>query len=116
MTRSLVFALIVAVVSVASCSTTDSTSPSCDTPARTTTIDMQDVAFAPDCVAASAADTLSLVNHDQMAHTYTVKGTSINVDIDPGQTAQAPLSGTAPGTYSVFCTYHPSMTASLQVT
>ena len=73
------------------------------------------MAFSTSCVAATANDTLAVVNHDQAAHTYTVKGTSINVNVDPGQTAQALLTGIAPGTYAVVCTYHPSMTASLRV-
>ena len=98
------------------CSTSGGGGTTCDSPTQTTTVDMQNMAFTTQCVAATVNDTLALVNHDQAAHTYTVKGTSINVSIDPGQTAQAPLTGVAPGTYSVICTYHPSMTQTLRVT
>jgi plastocyanin len=88
----------------------------CDTPTETTTVDMQGLAFAPGCVSATAYDTLSLVNHDSTAHTFTVEGTSVNVNIEGGQTAQAPLTGIAPGTYTVTCQFHPSMTEVLRVT
>jgi plastocyanin len=115
MRRLLLCLAIVAAPLFAACSTTDSRAPSCDTPTQTTTVDIQSMAFATPCVAATSNDTLSIVDHDQTAHTYTVTGTSINVNVDPGQTGQAELTGIAPGTYAVTCQYHPSMTASLRV-
>jgi plastocyanin len=115
MRRALFCLIITAVPLVGACSTSDSGAATCDTPTQTTTVDIENMSFSTPCVAATSNDTLSVVNHDQAAHTYTVKGTSINVSVDPGQTAQAELTGVAPGTYSVICTYHPSMTASLRV-
>jgi plastocyanin len=109
--------MIVALPLAAACSTSGGEQPAaCDTPTETTTVDMQGMAFAPACVSATANDTLSLVNHDSTAHTFTVKGTSINVNIEGGQTAQAPLIGIAPGTYAVTCQFHPTMTEVLRVT
>jgi plastocyanin len=101
----------------AACSTSGGEQPAaCDTPTETTTVDMQGLAFAPGCVSATANDTLSLVNHDATVHTFTVKQTSINVNIEGGQTAQAPLIGIAPGTYTVTCQFHPTMTEVLRIT
>ena len=97
------------------CSTNDGTAPTCDQPTKQTEVDM-DMAFAPACISATANDTLQLVNKDSAEHTFTVKGTSINVTIDGGQTATAPLTGIAPGTYSVTCQFHPQMTQTLQIT
>ncbi len=115
--RRLLFCLVLAVTpALAACSTSGGGAVTCDTPAKTTTVDMQDSLFAPACVSATANDTLSLVNHDTVPHTFTVRGTSINVNIDGGQTAQAALTGIAPGTYSVFCSFHAGMTETLQVT
>ena len=74
------------------------------------------VSLTPSCISATANDTLNLVNKDTTEHTFTVKGTSINVTIEGGQTATAPLTGIAPGTYSVTCQFHPQMTETLQVT
>jgi plastocyanin len=77
---------------------------------------MQNIAFTPSCVSATANDTLNLVNKDTTEHTFTVKGTSINVTIEGGQAATAPLTGIAPGTYSVICQFHSQMSETLQVT
>jgi plastocyanin len=100
----------------AACSTGSSGAAPCDSPTKTTEVDMQNIAFTPSCVSATANDTLSLVNKDSTEHTFTVKGTSINVTIDAGQTGSAPLTGIAPGTYAVTCQFHPAMTETLQVT
>lgn len=100
----------------AACSTGSSGAATCASPTKTTEVDMQNIAFTTPCVSATANDTLSLVNKDSTEHTYTVKGTSINVTIDAGKTETASLTGIAPGTYSVICQFHPGMTASLQVT
>jgi len=100
----------------AACSTGSSGAATCASPTKTTEVDMENIAFSPACVSATANDTLSLVNKDSTPHTFTVKGTSVNVTIDSGQTASASLSGIAPGTYSVTCQFHPAMTETLQVT
>jgi len=99
----------------AACST-GSGAATCDSPTKTTEVDMQNIAFTVPCVVATANDTLSLVNKDSTAHTYTVKGTSINVTVDAGQTASTSLTGIAPGTYSVICQFHPQMQQTLQIT
>ena len=108
-----VFAL--AALGGVACSTNDGAAPTCDQPTKQTEVDMENMAFAPACISATANDTWNLVNKDSAAHTFTVKGTSINVSIDGGQTASAPLTGIAPGTYSVTCQFHPQMTETLQV-
>jgi len=100
----------------AACSTGSSGAPACPAPTKTTEIDIQNIAFTTRCVSATANDTLTLVNKDSTEHTYTVKGTSINVTIDAGQTATATLTGLAPGTYSVICQFHPQMKQTLQIT
>jgi plastocyanin len=113
MRRVVLAALLVLPIGIA-CSS--SKGPTCDSPTATTTVDIQNIAFSPACVSASAGATLSIVNHDDTPHTFTVKGTDINVQLDNGATGQASLGGIAAGTYSVICTYHPQMTETLQVT
>lgn len=100
----------------AACSTGSRGAATCDSPTKTTEVDIQNIAFTASCVSATANDTLSLVNKDSTEHTYTVKGTSINVTVDAGQTASTPLTGIAPGTYSVICQFHPQMKQTLQIT
>ena len=112
--------MIGAVVALAllgvACSTSGGGSPTCDAPTKQTEVDMQNMAFSPTCISATANDTLNLVNKDSTEHTFTVRGTGINVTIEGGQTATAPLTGIAPGTYPVTCQFHPAMTETLQVT
>ena len=64
----------------------------------------------------AAGQTLTLHNADDTPHTFTVKGTDVDVKLDGGQTAEASLAGVAAGTYAVSCLYHPQMTESLLVT
>jgi len=112
--------LLVVVLGLASlgaaCSSSGASGPTCDSPTKQAEVDMENMAFTPACVSATANDTLTLVNKDTTEHTFTVKGTSINVTIDAGQTASAALTGIAPGTYSVTCQFHPAMTETLQIT
>ena len=100
-------ALLTASVTVAGCS---SGSATCDAPTATTTVDIQNSTFSPGCVSAATGQTLTLHNADDTAHTFTVKGTGVDVKLEGGQT------GDAAGTYAVSCLYHPQMTESLQVT
>jgi plastocyanin len=117
MRRIVLIAVVVSLVSLgAACSSSGASGPTCDSPTTTTEVDMQDMAFTPSCVSATANDTLNLVNKDTTEHTFTVKGTSINVTIEGGQTATAPLTGIAPGTYTVTCQFHPQMTQTLRIT
>jgi plastocyanin len=87
----------------------------CDTPTSTSTVDIAQNAFAPTCVAAASGSTLTIANHDDVAHTFTVKGTDVNVQLDETATEQASLAGVAAGTYEVICSYHPEMRQTLQV-
>ena len=48
-------------------------------------------------------------------HTFTVEGTEVSVDVAAGAQGSAYLSGVAAGTYTVLCTYHPQMKATIEV-
>jgi plastocyanin len=89
--------------------------PSCDSPTATTTVDISQSTFSPSCVSTGADATLTIVNNDDIPHTFTVKGTDIDVKLDGGATDQASLAGLAPGTYQVTCSYHPEMRETLQI-
>ena len=114
MRRTLLAVVLIALpLSAVGCSS--SASASCDVPTTTTTVDMQNSTFTPSCVSTTAGQTLTLHNADDTPHTFTVKGTDVDVKIDGGLTAEASLVGVAAGTYAVSCLYHPQMTGSLQV-
>jgi plastocyanin len=113
--RSVVFLVLVAVVGVPGCSSGAGSPPSCDNPTATTTVELKDFSFEPTCVQVQASATLTLNNTGSAAHTFTVQGTGIDVEVDPGATEQETLGGLAPDTYAVTCRFHPEMHGALRV-
>ncbi len=97
----------------ASCS---SKQASCTDPTTTTSVELSSFDYTPGCVAATATDTLTLTNGSDTAHTFTVKGTDVNVSLEGGKTAEVTLTGVQPGTYTVVCQYHPQMVGALKIT
>jgi plastocyanin len=98
----------------ASCSK-GSTAVSCQDPAQATTVDLQDFAYSPVCTAAASDATLTLQNTGSQPHSFTVKGTEVNVMVGAGQRSDASLAGIGPGTYQVTCTLHPQMVGALKI-
>jgi plastocyanin len=89
--------------------------PSCTSYAAGNTVDLKDFSFDPACASAPSGATLTIDNVGAAPHSFTVKGTGVNVSVDPGDSATADLSGIASGTYTVVCTFHPNMVGSLKV-
>jgi plastocyanin len=120
MRTMLIIAAATLALGAAACSSDSSagaaaSSPACSEPVATTTVDMTDFAFAPACIGAKVDGSLELHNSGDVSHTFTVRDTSVNVDIGNGDSANVQLTGLAAGTYEVICTYHPQMTATLTV-
>ena len=57
----------------------------------------------------------TLENTGDAPHTFTVEGTDVDVEVDAGSSAEVTLSSVEPGTYSVTCTLHPQMEATLTI-
>lgn len=87
----------------------------CAQPQVATTVTVSDFAYRPGCIAAVAGATLSVVNQDSAPHTFTIRGTNVDVTIGSDETGSVPLTGLAPGTYSVICRFHPQMVGGLRV-
>ena len=70
-----------------------------------------DFAYDPPCFTASASQGISIVNQDDVDHTFTMTGTQIDVPVAAGETFNGEaISGVVePGTYDVVCTLHPQM-------
>ena len=92
-----------------------SSAPSCANPVPATTVTIQEFAFDPSCASTAPDATLTVTNQGSLAHTYTVKGTDVDVTVAAGQTQHVSLKGIAPGTYTVVCTFHPQMEGALKV-
>ena len=105
-----------AVLGPAACSSSDAP-PKCDAPVQTTSVELKDFAFEPVCVESSATATLTLRNTGSAIHTFTIDGTDVNANVDPGETTSVTLSGLTTGTtYPVVCTYHSQMVGALKAT
>lgn len=92
-----------------------SAAPTCTDPVSATTVDVKDFAFDPGCAAVPQDATLTLTDTGGAPHSFTVKGTDVNVTLNPGDTQTADLAGIAPGVYAVVCTYHPQMNGALKI-
>jgi plastocyanin len=81
------------------------------------TVKIADFTFDPNCFTASASQGITVVNEDDVGHTFTMVGTDINVPIAAGETFNGePIAGAvAPGTYEFVCTIHPQMTGEATV-
>jgi len=84
---------------------------------ETFTVRIANFAFAPSCFTASASQGISIVNEDGADHTFTLRGTGIDVRVPGEETVEGePVSGVvAPGTYDLVCTLHPEMTGDVTV-
>lgn len=79
---------------------------------------MTDMAFAPACFSVRASQAITLVNDDAADHTFTIRGTSVDVDVGGDQVLErGPLDeAVPPGTYDLLCRYHPGMTGTITLT
>jgi plastocyanin len=107
--------LLALVTLLAACQGDQSPPKACTTPVAATTVELADFEFRPDCLSAGVGATITLENTGDAQHTFTVTGTDVDFDVDAGTSFEASLSGVEPGTYSVTCTLHPQMVATLTV-
>ena len=80
----------------------------------TGTLQVKNSSFNPSCFAVASGTTISVANSDPLGHTFTVKGTDIDVPLPRSGTGEA--TAPAPGTYDFYCTIHPGMTGTIVVT
>lgn len=74
-------------------------------------------AFEPSCLTAAASQSISITNEDDDAHTFTIEGTEIDVEIAGGETFNGePVTGVVePGTYTFICRFHSAMTCEITI-
>ncbi|MDP9341056.1 MAG: cupredoxin domain-containing protein [Actinomycetota bacterium] len=129
MRRSLLVPLAVVTLAVAGCSKSSSSTSAggptgstggptgaSGTPANCTDLSQgsvfkltqQNFAFHPACVIARSEQSILIANQDSVLHNFTITGTQVDVDIQPGTTFNGESAGLAPGSYVFFCKYHQS--------
>jgi plastocyanin len=72
------------------------------------TLVTQNIQFHPKCFTARSSQSIKIVNKDSVEHNFTIPGTQVDVNIQPGQTFNGQSAGLAPGTYPFFCKFHKS--------
>jgi plastocyanin len=95
-----------------SCTADTATDLSADDPF---TITIKDIAYQPDCVKVSSAAGIVIVNEDATAHTFTIDGTPVDIELAPNKTVTGKPPAFAPATYQVHCNIHASMAATVIV-
>jgi len=76
-----------------------------------------DNTFDPSDIAAGAGSSIEVVNDGEAPHNFSVSGSSIDVDVEPGETASIDTSELDAGAHDVECKFHAGagMTATLTV-
>lgn len=72
-------------------------------------VTMQDNFFEPPCVAVSSEQSVILTNAGNLDHNFTIQGTEISEDVEPGEdedTEELGDHGVSAGTYRFFCRFH----------
>jgi plastocyanin len=77
-------------------------------PGQAVTLEQVDFRFDPVHVVMSTEQGLTITNDGTVVHNVTIQGTSVDIDVQPGQTANLEGIGgaVAPGNYPFFCKYH----------
>jgi plastocyanin len=107
--------LVVLAVLAPACGGDSAPPEPCTDPAPVTSVELADFVFRPDCLSADAGATIALDNTGDAPHTFTVEGTDVDVNVDAGSSGEANLGTVDPGTYTVTCTFHPQMEATLTI-
>jgi plastocyanin len=71
-------------------------------------------AFAPTELEVAAGTEILVENADGVAHTFTIDGTDIDLELDPGDVEDAEIDLDT-GSYGFHCRFHSSMTGTLTV-
>lgn len=71
----------------------------------TTTLTTVDNAFQPSSLTVSSGSELELTNDGQAEHNFTIEGSDVTQDVEPGESATVSID-VDPGDYTMFCKYH----------
>jgi plastocyanin len=71
-------------------------------------VTMMDNFFEPPCIAVSSEQGVALTNAGNQDHNFTIQGTDLSVDVEPGEDEETDEVGdeVGAGTYRFFCRFH----------
>lgn len=95
------------VLALAACGGGDDSQDAGDTGSGdpTASVSMVDNAFRPVNLSVAAGSELSVANNGEALHNITIEGTSVDEDVDPGETTSVAMD-LAPGEYTMVCEFH----------
>jgi plastocyanin len=76
---------------------------------------VKDRQFSPPSFSIVRGDIISITNYDPEPHNFSIEGTSVNIQIDPGMRGDTGVLDLTPGTYRFVCTIHTGMWGSITV-
>jgi plastocyanin len=73
-------------------------------------VTQSDFSFTPSALAIRTDQGLSIKNNGPSLHNFSIPGTQVDLDVQPGQSTNTESIGQVvkPGTYQFFCKYHKS--------
>lgn len=72
-------------------------------------VEIADFRYVPACFTMRAAQRLVVTNDDGTDHTFTLRGTGVDIAIAGSARAEAGPLPVDPGAYELICRYHPDM-------
>jgi plastocyanin len=85
---------------------------------ETVSVSIADFAFDPDEteVPAGSEVTFEITNDDSVPHTYTSDDLDLDIEVDPGDSAEETVEVGEAGEFEVRCRIHPTMSATITAT
>lgn len=78
-------------------------------------LEMKDNVFEPECLTVRGSQPIHIENNGAALHSFTIAGTQVDVDVQPGEEGNFEAADLEPGNYLFRCKYHPPMTGSITV-
>jgi plastocyanin len=117
-TRLLSFSLLVAMIGCGGGGGGDATPTTPTTPGQptaTTSVAIQNFAFAPAAILVSPGATVTWTNNDNTNHNVTFSSASVTSATDFASGSKSVVMPTTVGTYAYSCTLHPGMNGTVKV-